>query len=347
MGDKPTAKLNRRDALKQSAALAAACAAGLGAVGGCRRAGRSHSGDAKRVIIIGIDGMDPRLAKSMMDAGLLPHFDRLRRQGGFRKLGTSIPPQSPVAWASFINGAGPGSHGIFDFIERHPEQQCVPFFAGAETLPGEGYWNVGDHRLQLPFWPFNHKPPATVLRRQGVPFWDYLDEQGIPSTFYDLPSDYPPSPSKHGHHRCLAGMGTPDMLGSYGTYQHFAEDGPTREEPGGKRFCLSFEGETAHARLIGPENTLLKEPEPVGIDFLVHRDRQANAAVVELAGRKVPLKVGQWSPWLKLDFRLTAAAMLPDTRASGICRFYLQEVARSCGSTPRRSTSTPPIPPCG
>ncbi len=326
MSKKP-AKISRRDVLKQSAALAAACAAGLG-VAGCGRRSRPGGGDRQRVIVVGIDGMDPRLAQSMMNAGLLPHFDRLRRSGGFRPLGTSIPPQSPVAWASFINGAGPGSHGIFDFIHRHPEQPCVPFFAAAETLPPEGGWNIGDHRVQLPFWPFNHKPPATVLRRQGVPFWDYLDERGVSSTFYDLPSDYPPSPSKHGHHRCLAGMGTPDMLGSYGTYQHFAEDGPaeTRDEQGGKRSGLWFEGETAKARLVGPENTQLKEPQPVGIDFLVHRDRQANAAVIELPDRKVLLKAGQWSPWLKLDFRLSGA-LPPATRASGICRFYLQEVA--------------------
>ena len=152
------------------------------------------------MIVIGVDGMDPRLSLAMMNAGELPHLDRLRRRGGFRPLRTSIPPQSPVAWASFINGAGPGSHGIFDFIHRHPEDQCTPFFSAAETLPAQGSWQIGEHRVQLPVWPFNHKPPATVLRRQGVPFWAYLDERGIPSTFYDLPCDYPASPCQHGHH---------------------------------------------------------------------------------------------------------------------------------------------------
>jgi predicted AlkP superfamily phosphohydrolase/phosphomutase len=317
-------KLNRRELLKRSAAAAACATAGLG-VAGCGRRHSARGGNGQRVIVVGVDGMDPRLAERMMNLGELPHFDSLRRRGGFRRLGTSIPPQSPVAWASFINGAGPGSHGIFDFIHRHPEQQCVPYFAGAETVPGDGYWTLGNHRVEVPFW---HKPAATVLRRQGIPFWDYLDERGIPSTFYDLPSDYPPSPAKHGHHRCLAGMGTPDMLGSYGTYQHFAEDGPaeTRDEAGGKRSGLLFEGETAKARLVGPENTQLKVPEPAVIDFLVHRDRQAKAAMIELPDRKLLLKAGQWSPWVKLDFRLSGL-LPPATRASGICRFYLQEVA--------------------
>src|SRR5262249_43597152 len=205
----------------------------------------------------------------------------------FSDLGTSIPPQSPVAWANFINGAGPGSHGIFDFIHRHPEEQCAPFYSAAETVPGSGGWEIGEHKLQLDFWPFNHKPPATLLRRQGVPFWDFLDEAGVPTTFYDLPSNYPPSPSKHGLHRCLCGMGTPDMLGTYGTYQHFAEDGPEEplDEGGGKRYRLDFEQETARARIVGPENSLLTRPRPVSVEFLVHRDQQAHAALIEVQGK--------------------------------------------------------------
>jgi len=226
-------KINRREFLKRSAVATAAFTAGLGAKPVYAAQKRRH-GAGNKVIVIGIDGMDPRLSERMMNTGKLPNFDKLRKLGGYRVLGTSIPPQSPVAWANFINGAGPGSHGIFDFIHRHPEKQCVPFFAMAETVPGEGYWEIGDHKIQLDFWPFNHKPPATLMLRQGIPFWDYLDEAGIYSTFYNLPSNYPPSRSKYGHHRCLSGLGTPDMQGKHGGYQHFAEDGPVlMKEEGG------------------------------------------------------------------------------------------------------------------
>jgi predicted AlkP superfamily phosphohydrolase/phosphomutase len=290
--------------LKRAALAAAAGAAGVGGVsywlGSRSRVSRSSG---KKVIIIGIDGMDPRLAESMMKEGLLPHLAKLRAAGGFSDLGTSIPPQSPVAWANFINGDGPGSHGIFDFIHRHPHEQCVPFYSAAETVGGE-----------------------TLLRRQGVPFWEYLDAAGIPSTFYDLPSNYPPSPSHHGHHRCISGMGTPDMLGTYGTYQHFAEDGPTEpvEEGGGKRSRLRFENETAEVTLVGPVDHTLSELRPITVDFFVHRDRQANAAVIEVQGQRILLKAGQWSRWIKLTFKLPWYVR---NDASGIVRFYLQEVA--------------------
>jgi len=333
MADESVAMVNRRTLLKGSAALAAGVgAAGLG-VGNYWLGRGSHVSRSlgKKVIVIGVDGMDPVLSESMMKAGLLPNLEKLRASGGFSRLGTSTPPQSPVAWANFINGAGPGSHGIFDFIHRHPEEQCAPFYSAAETVPGEGFWEVGDHRVQLDFWPFNHKPAATLLRRQGIPFWDYLDAAGIPSTFYDLPSNYPASTSHYGHHRCICGIGTPDMLGTYGTYQYFAEDAPRQpvDEGGGKRSRLTFDDETARALIVGPENSLLTKPAPITIELLVHRDREANAAVVEIQGQRILLKPGQWSRWTKLDFALSTPFALPAQGVSGICRFFLQAVAPS------------------
>ncbi|MCP4630227.1 MAG: twin-arginine translocation signal domain-containing protein, partial [bacterium] len=322
-------KLDRREFLKQSAIAAAAIAVGLDMKPGyAAKRTQASVNPGKKVIVIGIDGMDPRLSEQMMDEGHLPNFAKLRKQGGYRRLGTSIPPQSPVAWANFINGAGPGSHGIYDFIHRNPEKQCAPFFSAAETLSGLGYWEIGDHKLQLDFWPFNHQQAMTLLRRQGIPFWDYLDEAGIRSVFYDLPSNYPPSPSKHGNHRCLSGMGTPDMLGTYGTYQHFAEDGPvrTKEEGGGKRSMVFFENETAKVELIGPRNDFLKNPQPAAIEFEVHRDKQARAAVIEIQNQKILLKEGQWSRWIKLDFEMVMPVFMQNEHFSGICRFYLQEV---------------------
>ncbi|SFI64748.1 alkaline phosphatase family protein [Planctomicrobium piriforme] len=327
MAAKNSKRISRRGLLTGAAA---ATVAGVGGaaywVGGVNRVSKSFG---KKVIVIGIDGMDPRLCRSMMRDGLLPNMTRMSAAGGFSSLATSMPPQSPVAWASFINGAGPGSHGIFDFIHRHPHEQCTPYFSAAETLPGDGYWELGDHKLQLDFWPFNHQPAKTVLKRQGRPFWDYLDAAGIPTTFYDLPSNYPPSPSEYGHHRCISGMGTPDMLGTYGTYQYFGTDVPGMgvEEGGGKRSRLSFIRDSAKATLVGPENSLLKTPQPITIEFEVHRDKESNAALLEIQGQKFLLNPGQWSPWLKLDFALSTPTPVPTQHASGICRFLLQEVS--------------------
>ena len=62
------------------------------AAGSCRR-GFVTTG--KRLVVIGIDGMDPKLLREYMPK--LPHFKELADEGTFLELGTSEPPQSPVA----------------------------------------------------------------------------------------------------------------------------------------------------------------------------------------------------------------------------------------------------------
>ncbi len=250
----------RRDFLKDGSRLAAGAALGAASVGNwsCSR-GEVRSRRRGKVIVVGMDGVDHRLLTRMMDAGRLPNFDALRRQGGYRALGTSIPPQSPVAWSNFITGAGPGEHGIFDFVHRDPARQIAPYYSGSRTESGKDLWETGDFRVPLPLW---STPPRTLLLRKGIPFWDYLDERGIQSAFYDLPANYPPSRSEHGNVRCLSGMGTPDLLGTYGTYQYFAEGGPPsrRDEPrgGGMRSRLLFRDHRARATLYGPRNDYRK-----------------------------------------------------------------------------------------
>jgi len=319
-------KTTRRSFLKTASAAGLVGSAATGCwTGGNSRVSRSAG---KKVIIIGVDGMDPRLSEAMMKAGELPNLAKLRASGGFSDLGTSTPPQSPVAWANFINGAGPGSHGIFDFLQRHPNDPTHPYFSISDSLPGEGGLETGDYKIPLDFWPFSHKPPKTVLLRQGTPFWDYLDAQGIPTTFYDLPSNYPASPSHHGHHRCLCGMGTPDMLGTQSTYQFYSEDGPAEpiDKGGGRHAKLAFDNETARLRIMGPPHGLLKTPTTIEIEGLVHRDRKANAAVLQIGKKRIVLKPGQWTNWQSLDFEMSMPGGMPSTSLKGICRVLLQEV---------------------
>src|SRR5947209_19489253 len=74
----------------------------------------------ERVIVIGLDGLEPKIVEPMLAAGLLPNLQRLRSRGGFTRVATTCPAQTPVAWSSFATGTNPGGHGIFDFIRRDP-----------------------------------------------------------------------------------------------------------------------------------------------------------------------------------------------------------------------------------
>lgn len=293
------------------------------AVGSCS----FRSGRHPRVVVIGFDGMDPRLCERLMDEGRMPHLAKLRAAGGFRPLGTSTPPQSPVAWSDFITGAGPGVHGIFDFIHRDPKQQYSPKYSAAETVHGDAGWEIGNHQLPLNFWPFNHAPTETRLTRHGNPFWNHLDARGIPIRIYDIPSNYPPSESHHGHMCCLSGMGVPDLMGGYGTYQYFTSDTlrPSDDE-GGRRRAIFFKDGVARIKIAGPENTMLKRPARAEVEVEIRRHETRPEIRIDWQGKTALLREGEWSDWCRLDFELEMPAFLPNAHVSGICRFYVQQV---------------------
>jgi len=61
----------------------------------------------KRVVILGLDGLDPTLTRRFIDEGMLPNFKRLEEEGTFSPLRTTFPSISPVAWSSFATGGNP------------------------------------------------------------------------------------------------------------------------------------------------------------------------------------------------------------------------------------------------
>src|SRR4030065_1709521 len=75
----------------------------------------------KKVIVIGLDGLEPRLAEKYQAAGTLPNLQRLQEMGGYGRVRTTTPAQTPVAWSTFATGTNPGGHGIYDFLKRDPE----------------------------------------------------------------------------------------------------------------------------------------------------------------------------------------------------------------------------------
>jgi predicted AlkP superfamily phosphohydrolase/phosphomutase len=278
------------------------------------------SGERPRVFILGCDGMDPVLAERLMDEGRLPNMAKLRAQGGFAPLTTSMPPQSPVAWSNFITGAGPGVHGIFDFIHRDPNTTPpLPYFS-TSRIEGESHiWQVPGTDYVV-----ESGDVKNVLQRKGTPFWAYLDEAGIHSDFYRLPANYPPTESEYGNVRSLPGMGVPDVFASQGTYQHFTSR-PRRERDlgGGRQMQLKKDPQTGDfiANLRGPQNTFLKPAgdsksppymlKKVKIERLADQNAArltwSNEALEPWAGGEqvLELKIGKWSDWVRFDFLQT------------------------------------------
>src|SRR5580704_13204117 len=124
----------------------------------------------KRVIVLGMDGLDPNFVARHWDA--LPNLKQLRDEGGLLPLATTTPPQSPVAWATFITGLDPDQHGMFDFVHRDP----------ATLQPYSSMGRTEEPRFTLPLGPYILPLSGSrlVSFRKGTAFWQILAAHDVP-----------------------------------------------------------------------------------------------------------------------------------------------------------------------
>ncbi len=270
---------------------------------------------SKKILILGFDGMDPNLLWIWVKEGKLPAFQKLMSEGDFKPLGTSIPPQSPVAWSNFITGMDPGGHGIFDFVHRDPESY-IPIFSASSTEEPKKNIKLGNYVLPL-------SGGNVKLLRKGKAFWQILETYDIPATVFKIPSNYPPAETKQ---RTLSGMGTPDILGTYGIFNYYTDE-PTemKEDIGGGRIHEVYViGNRVEARLPGPINTFKKDRPESYLDFKVFIDPENPLAKISIQDHEFILKEGEWSEWKRIRFE-----MIPTQSVSGICQFYLKQIRPS------------------
>ncbi|RJP17704.1 MAG: hypothetical protein C4520_15875 [Candidatus Abyssobacteria bacterium SURF_5] len=306
--------MDRREFLKLigvgTVGAAVAPAAVAEAVG---KSAKSFFTGSKKVIILGIDGMDPVILRKMMDEGRMPSFLKLAQDGSFSALGSSVPPQSPVAWSDFITGMDPGGHGICDFIHREPENY-LPFLSTSKAEGAKRTWTLGD-------WVIPLSGGETTLLRKGRAFWQILEENGIPTNVIKMPANFPPAESSG---RSLSGMGTPDMLGSYGTFTLYTTNPAKYEDKdvtGGRIVPVDVYRDTVTAQIEGPKNSFKKDEPTIAIDFTVHIDPENPVAKIAVQDQEILLNVGEFSEWIHLKF--VAVPYLQSV--SGMCRFYLKQ----------------------
>jgi predicted AlkP superfamily phosphohydrolase/phosphomutase len=267
--------------------------------------------DRPKVLVLGFDGFDPKIAEEMMKDGRLPNFQRLRERGSFSRLETSIPPQSPVAWSNFISGMNPGGHGIYDFIAREPDTY-LPYLSTTVTKDPARTIKIGKWIIPL------SKGEVTLLRR-GKAFWQILEDHGIPTVVLRVPSNFPPIGKTT---KSISGMGTPDMLGTYGTFSFYTtKPYVITEETGGKIFIVDNFDNKVEARIVGPPNTFLEGNPDVEVPFTVYIDPDYPAVKIEVQDAELVLNEHEWSDWVTLKFDL-----MPFASAQGIVRFYVKSV---------------------
>ncbi|MDH3255070.1 MAG: alkaline phosphatase family protein, partial [Acidobacteriota bacterium] len=268
--------------------------------------------DRRQVVVLGFDGMDYSITTRLMEEGRLPHLSKLAEKGSFAPLGTSVPPQSPVAWSDFITGMDSGGHGIFDFVHRHPET-LQPYLSTSETVGSERNLQVGKYKFPL-------AGGEIKLLRHGKAFWEILEENGIETHVYRMPANFPPSGKAT---RELSGMGTPDVLGTPGTFSFYTSDlfVNEREVSGGAIYALDYWENRGDGTLYGPDNPFLKERQKLTRDFQVFVDPVEPVVKVVVDDERRVLQIGEWSDWVPIEFD-----MLPTQTLSAIVRFYLKAI---------------------
>lgn len=249
----------------------------------------------KKVIVLGIDGLDPDICRELMAQGRMPNLARLAESGSFSTLATVNPPQSPVAWSGIATGTNPGHHGIYDFIIRDPKTYLpdLSLVKLEKSLFGGGKY---------------------VNPVQGTAFWQVAAGAGLPSTVVRWPVTFP---AQGKGIRMLAGLGTPDVKGTLGRYAFYTdqkeEDDPQAR---GEIIRVEFKGGRAETAVFGPLTSSLGRRSSAKLKL---RLRRQGERLIFKGAAQMSLKVGEWSDWQRFTFDLG----LTGGKVRGLGRFHL------------------------
>jgi predicted AlkP superfamily phosphohydrolase/phosphomutase len=261
----------------------------------------------KRIVVVGLDGLDYGLTEKLLAEGQLPHLAALRTEGCFKPLGSTLPPISPVAWSTFQTGVNPGKHNIFDFLIPNL-RTYVPQMSSVEIRPPRRMLRFGS--FQLPLAKANIR-----LLRKSQPFWSVLSRHGITNCILRVPISFPPEKLRGVQ---LSAMCVPDLRGTQGMFSHYTTkvrvDG---EKTGGEVHLVTRAKNKVQAELIGPEHPLRNTPTPLRTKFEVTLNG-APHATLKINGAKHRLKLGEYTDWIRVRFRVA-----PGIRVQGICKFLL------------------------
>jgi predicted AlkP superfamily phosphohydrolase/phosphomutase len=264
-----------------------------------------------KLVILGLDGLEPTLAEKFMAEGKLPNLSNLKKEGAYSRLQTTTPAISPVAWSSFMTGSEPSKHNIFDFLSRDPKTY-LPDLSSAHIGKAKKVLSLGKYDIPL------SKPEIRGMRK-SIPFWKILGDKGIFSTVLRVPITFPPEKFR-GH--LLSGMCAPDLKGSQGTFAFYTSDKEKiKKREGGIAIPVTVEGDRIDTYISGPENSLLKKSEEIQLPLKIFIHREKEEATIEVSGQRFTLKKETFSPWIKITFRPGLGM-----KVKAICRFYITQI---------------------
>ncbi len=261
----------------------------------------------KRVVILGLDGLDHALTTRLLDEGKLPHLAAMRTQGSFQSLASTLPPISPVAWSTFQTGVNPGKHNIFDFLT--PDAKTYrPKLSSVEIRSASRSFGIG--RLRV-----NFRRPDVRMLRKSKPFWSVLSDYGIFNCIIRVPITFPPEKLRGVQ---LSAMCVPDLRGTQGTFSQYTTRPRTdNEKTGGEVHYVERKNELVACDLLGPPHPTRPDEGAMKLPFTV-RIGNTETACLTIGGTKHQLKQGEYTDWISVRFRAGWGVSV-----YGVCRFML------------------------
>lgn len=127
-----------------------------------------NKGCTDKMILLGIDGMDPRFTRRLLDEGKLPNIRKLMELGACREdlmLLGAVPTVTPPMWATLATGAYPMTHGIVDFQLNYDGELDVNRNGVYSTYcKAEQLWNITAEaglKTLVWHWPGGSWPPSS------------------------------------------------------------------------------------------------------------------------------------------------------------------------------------------
>ena len=123
---------------------------------------------ANKMIVLGIDGLDPRLTRKYVDMGLMPNVKEYIERGAAREdlvLLGGHPTVTPSMWTTLATGAYSTVHGITDFYRQNPESlDKMDYNLDSRLCRAEQLWNVtaeAGKKTLVWHWPGSAWPPSS------------------------------------------------------------------------------------------------------------------------------------------------------------------------------------------
>lgn len=121
-----------------------------------------------KVLILGVDGLDPRMSKKFMDAGKMPNLQKLVERGACRedlRLLCAPPTITPPLWTTLATGAYANTHGITCFWQQdHEHLDTLTYALDSRLCKAEQLWNVtaeAGKKTLVWHWPGSSWPPSS------------------------------------------------------------------------------------------------------------------------------------------------------------------------------------------